>query len=74
MTIKEEILYTALLKACEFIRQNPISDLDAYFKLGTDAVSALCGGAYRDPKGKEFASIFINKAVEEIEKTNRSEQ
>jgi hypothetical protein len=64
----KQILGTALKMACKFIRENPASDLDAYLKLGKETVFILSGGTERDPEGKEFAELFIAKAIEKIGK------
>ena len=67
----KQILGVALQMACKFIRENPASSLDAYLKFGKEAVFMLSGGMERDPEGKEFAELFIAKAIEKIEKDEK---
>jgi hypothetical protein len=64
----KQILGVALQMACKFIRENPASNLDAYLKFGKETVFVLAGGTERDPEGKEFAELFIIKAIEQIGK------
>ena len=63
---KIEVLQEAFRMACQFIRENPASSMDAYFDLGMDAVKAICGGIERDPKGEEFQLFFLQKAIDKL--------
>lgn len=59
------ILFTALQKMAEWIRNNPPGDLDQYLKEPA-LFSILAGGKERDPEGAEYVSYFINEARKEF--------
>lgn len=59
------VLFTALQKMAEWMRNNPPGDLDQYFKEPA-LLGILAGGKDRDPKGAEYVSYFINKARKEL--------
>lgn len=56
-----KIAYTALCKACKFMRISPPGNLDEYTP---DLISCLVGGM-DDPEGMKFVHYFLNQAMAE---------
>lgn len=56
-----KIAYSALKKACKWMRENPPGDLGGY---NDDLLKCLVGGA-SDPEGKKFVNYFLNQAMDE---------
>lgn len=61
-----KVLKLAFAKSCQFLRENPAMDMDAYFKW--QLTKCLCGGSARDPKGNEYQIAFMAQAIEELKK------
>ena len=64
---KNEILRKAVFLMGKWIRENPSGEMDAYLS-DPMMLKTLCGGTSRDPEGKEIAHIFVQKAINELEK------
>lgn len=64
---KNEILRKAVFLMGKWIRENPSGEMDVYLS-DPMMLKALCGGTSRDPEGKEIARIFVQKAINELEK------
>lgn len=61
----ERVLYKALKKCCQYMRENPPGDLDNLLKQD-GMINILAGGGQRDPEGTEWVQYWLDLAIQEI--------